>query len=67
MWDQRAGVHEIPSAHEIDGIRVKNFFYHMEWRWPGVEDFFYHSTVCLCGHGAHLCRVHFSARAVLLA
>jgi hypothetical protein len=55
MWDQCAGV------HEIDGIRVKNFFYRMEWKWPGVED---HSTVCLCGHGAHLCRVHFSARAV---
>jgi hypothetical protein len=26
MWDQYTGAHEILSAHEIDGIRVKDFF-----------------------------------------
>jgi hypothetical protein len=26
MWDQCAGAHEIPSAHEIDGIEVKEIF-----------------------------------------
>jgi hypothetical protein len=66
MWDQCTGAHEIPSAHEIDDIRRRNFFYRMEWRWPGAEDFFYRSVVCLCGHRAHLYRVHFLACAVLL-
>jgi hypothetical protein len=66
MWDQCTGAHEILSAHEIDGIGVKDFFYRMEWRWPGADDFFYRSVVCLCGHGVHLCIVHFLAHAVLL-
>jgi hypothetical protein len=26
MWDQCVGAHEIPSAHEIEGIGVKEFF-----------------------------------------
>jgi hypothetical protein len=26
MWDQCAGAHEIPSAHEIEGIGAKEFF-----------------------------------------
>jgi hypothetical protein len=41
MWDQCAGAHEILSTHEIDGIGAKEFFYCMEWRWMGAEDFFY--------------------------
>jgi hypothetical protein len=62
MWDQCAGAYDIPSAHEIDDDRAKEFFL----PWLGAEDFFYHSVVFLCGHGAHLYRVHFSAHAVPL-
>jgi hypothetical protein len=48
MWEQCAGAYDIPSAHEIDDDRAKEFFL----PWLGAEDFFYHSVVCLCGHGA---------------
>jgi hypothetical protein len=45
MWDQRVG------AHEIDGIRAKEFFLPYGMEVTG-EDFFYRSSVCLCGHEA---------------
>jgi hypothetical protein len=67
MWNRCAKAHEISSLHEIDGIGVQDFFYRMEWRWPGAKDFFYRSAVCLYGHETNICRVHFSPHAVLLA
>jgi hypothetical protein len=39
MWDQCAGAHEIPSAHEIDGIGAKELFLPYGMEVAGCEGF----------------------------
>jgi hypothetical protein len=66
MWDQCAGAYDIPSAHEIDDDRAKEFFLPYGMEVAGCGGFLLPFSCLLMWTWGHLYRVHFSAHAVPL-
>jgi hypothetical protein len=61
MYERNQCEISVQERTRLTASMRRNFF----TIWNG-GDFFYRSTVCLCGHEAHLCKVHFSDGTVLL-